>query len=92
MNFNRLCLTVLCALLLSGWGPSAPPAASSKASVADLAAMRQTALDYIEGSYFVYPTLAFCAILAAFIALMGSTMPTAADTCHTYIVPSLHAV
>ncbi len=51
MNFKCLCLTVLLALLLAGCGPSAAPAAPLNASEADLAAIRQTASDYIDGWY-----------------------------------------
>ena len=51
MNCRLLCLTLLLALLLSSCGSSAAPAASLQASEADLAAIRQTASDYIDGWY-----------------------------------------
>jgi hypothetical protein len=42
---------MLLALLLSGCGPTAAPTAPLNASEADLAAIRQTASDYIDGWY-----------------------------------------
>ena len=50
-KFKCLGLGMLLALLLAGCGPSAAPAAALNASEADLAAIRQTALDYIDGWY-----------------------------------------
>ncbi len=51
MKFKCLCLILLLALLLAGCGPSTAPAVPLKASEADLAAIRQTASDYIDGWY-----------------------------------------
>jgi hypothetical protein len=50
-NFGYLCLVTLLALLLAGCAPSAAPAVSFNASESDLAAIRQTASDYIDGWY-----------------------------------------
>lgn len=50
-KINFQCLAVLVAWLLAGCGQSAAPAAPLNASEADLAAIRQTASDYIDGWY-----------------------------------------
>jgi hypothetical protein len=51
VKFRCLCLAVLLPLLLSGCGSMAAPTAPLNASEADLAAIRQTASDYIDGWY-----------------------------------------
>jgi Putative lumazine-binding len=51
MNFKFLYLTVLLAGLLAACGPAAAPATPFKISETDLAAIRQTASDYIDGWY-----------------------------------------
>ena len=50
-NVWRPCLAGLLALVLASCGLSAPTAAPLNASEADLAAIRQTASDYIDGWY-----------------------------------------
>jgi hypothetical protein len=50
-NFWHLCLAVLLALALTGCGLLSTPTVPSNASEADLAAIRQTASDYIDGWY-----------------------------------------
>jgi hypothetical protein len=51
MNFKFLYFTVLLAVLLAACGPSVAPATPFKISETDLAAIRQTASDYIDGWY-----------------------------------------
>ena len=51
IKLTFLSLVTYRALLLAGCGPAATPATSIKASEADLAAIRQTASDYIDGWY-----------------------------------------
>jgi hypothetical protein len=51
VKFSCLCLAILLALLLPGCGPTTAPASPLNASEADLAAIRQTASDYIDGWY-----------------------------------------
>ena len=51
INFKYLLLPMFLAALLAGCGPAAAPAAPIKASATELAAIRQTALDYIDGWY-----------------------------------------
>lgn len=51
MNSRYVYLALLMALLSAGCSRPAVPAASATASAADLAAIRQTASDYIDGWY-----------------------------------------
>jgi len=51
MNLWHLCFAGLLTLVLAGCSTTTAPAASLDASEADLAAIRQTASDYIDGYY-----------------------------------------
>jgi hypothetical protein len=51
MDLRNLCLAMLLAVLLGGCSQSALPAVPLHASEDDLAAIRQTASDYIDGWY-----------------------------------------
>lgn len=51
LKFRSVCLTMLLALLLAACSPLAAPATPFDASNADLAAIQQTASDYIDGWY-----------------------------------------